>query len=287
MGIYNENIDDDGFTEEKGHLIMIESMLSDEWRKTYTNGWYLAHVKKEEKSEYLVPELLYYGPYEYKAPEGRDEEEIKENLRGGEFLHRGLVMGIGFHKELKICSGCDKKDIMVYHLDNPIELEEFPKIIKLEKLDGAYDTKKIDPARTLVRSYAEAVDVAVNFWIEKTFYTETHIEDLDLSSYPPTDQYLKIMRTCFKQMALKNITSESIERFRSCLRHKLLNVYNSGEKRGICTVLFGTNEILLEVCEESGVSPHCLPDKTTTFIREDNRVIVLLYQNTPDRVISL
>ncbi|PJZ89536.1 hypothetical protein [Leptospira levettii] len=234
--------------------------------KRYPIGWYLALVQEYEKSEYQTPELLYYGTYEHEAPDTGTEEEIEANLGETEILNGTSIMGVGFHKTLEQMSGEYDEIVKVYHFD------KFPKIIKLEKLNREFDSRRIKvdvEVKDPVRSYEEAVEIAVNFWVEKSFFTESKQDNGDRSVMGSLAMKMMNSKT---QEVQSTVTNESIEKFKTCLRNKLLNVYNTGFRRGDCAVDYAPNQVLFEVCQEAGISNHCLPIKTFTFIDEDNTV---------------
>lgn len=120
------------------------------------------------------------------------------------------------------------------------------------------------------RTYEEAVEITIKWWLEKSFETLLNQNNGDDSEHGGMSFMLMNMVSAKAQ---ERNTPEMIDKFKSKLTEILLS--KKGE-HGIygnqLDVDYHPNKILHDACNFSGVDAGCLPIKTFTRIEADNMV---------------
>jgi hypothetical protein len=119
------------------------------------------------------------------------------------------------------------------------------------------------------RSYKEAVEISVNWWVEKSFATKFNQNNGDNSDNNRIGFLLMNMAAANKQ---KEVTDDKIEKFKSKLTELLLANEEKGRYEKELDVDYNPNRILSEACKFAGINSICLPCKTFTFINNENEV---------------
>lgn len=119
------------------------------------------------------------------------------------------------------------------------------------------------------RSYKEAVEITVNWWVEKSFKTPLNQNNGDNSQNGGIGFMLMNMVSMSAQD--KN-TPEKIEKFKTELTKLLLESEGKGRYNNELSVDYHPNRILSTACKLSEVDPGCLPCKTFTYIDNENEV---------------
>jgi len=117
-----------------------------------------------------------------------------------------------------------------------------------------------------VRTYAEAVEICVNWWSEKSFNTPLNQNNGDDSAQGGMAFLLMNM---LSSSAQSETTPEKIAAFKSKLTELLMAKEG---KENLLHVDYHPNALLTEACEFAGVRPSCLPCKTNTSINKNNQV---------------
>lgn len=113
-----------------------------------------------------------------------------------------------------------------------------------------------------VRSYAEAVKINVDWWIEKAFNT-------------PMNQNMGeegLTQMLMNQGSLRvqgNITEEQIEVFKNKLTHEL----TKNPKDNHLSVDYNPSILLSIAINKAQISHLCLPCKTNTYINDQNQIV--------------
>jgi hypothetical protein len=121
----------------------------------------------------------------------------------------------------------------------------------------------------MVRTYKEAVEIAVNWWVEKSFNTKLNQNNGDNSQQ---GGLTFILMNTLSLKAQERNTPDKIEKFKTELTKLLLSVENGSTYRRRLSVDYGPNEMLFKACELSGIDISCLPCKTYTIITSENKV---------------
>lgn len=121
------------------------------------------------------------------------------------------------------------------------------------------------------RTYNQAVDVAVNFWIEKSFKTLFNQNNGDDSD---TGKLNHLLMNSLAAKSQNEVSEDQINKFKSKLSELLLSIdtENAGHYATMLEVDYRPNEMLSVACKYAGVSEHCLPIKTFTRINKENKV---------------
>lgn len=122
---------------------------------------------------------------------------------------------------------------------------------------------------TIVRTYAEAVEVCVNWWIEKTFKTPLNQNNGDNS---PQGGMVFMLMNMLASNSQKEVTPEKIEAFKTKLTELLMAVEENGNYYTELSVDYHPNDMLYEACEFAKVDTACLPVKTFTRINKSNEI---------------
>lgn len=121
------------------------------------------------------------------------------------------------------------------------------------------------------RTYKEAVDLVVNWWVEKSFNTFLNQNNGD---YTPAGYTSFTLLNLLSSKSQSEITPEQIQLFSAKLTELLLEAEeeHSSDFRRQYTELdvdYHPNRPLQIACKTAGISTQCLPVKTFTFIDED------------------
>jgi len=119
------------------------------------------------------------------------------------------------------------------------------------------------------RSYAEAVEIMVKWWSEKSFATPFNQNNGDNS---PAGGLGFILGNMLSDKAKEGATPEKIAAFEEALTKYLLAGENKGRWGTELDVDYHPNEILADAAKASGIDTSCLPIKTFTFINSENEV---------------
>lgn len=119
------------------------------------------------------------------------------------------------------------------------------------------------------RTYKEAVEIMINWWVDKSFNTPLNQNNGDDS--PNGGTMFALMNMVAMSAQSKN-TPEMIEKFKLELTRQLLEVESKGRYGNQLSVDYDPNRILYDACKLSNVSTSCLPCKTFTFINDNNEV---------------
>lgn len=120
-----------------------------------------------------------------------------------------------------------------------------------------------------MRTYKEAVELTVDWWVEKSFNTPLNQNNGDASETGSIAFMLMNMNSTSAQQ--KN-TPDKIEKFKTELTNLLMQGEGKGRYSNELDVDYHPNSLLSEACELSGVDSGCLPIKTFTFINDQNEV---------------
>lgn len=121
----------------------------------------------------------------------------------------------------------------------------------------------------MVRTYEEAVNLMVEWWIEKSFKTPLNQNNGDDSVQGGLAFMLLNLASTTSQNTIDDAT---IENFRKNLTTLLLNGKNSGRHARTLEVDYHPNKILNDACVFTKINSYCLPIKTFTYIDEDNLI---------------
>ncbi len=119
------------------------------------------------------------------------------------------------------------------------------------------------------RTYEQAVEITVNWWIEKSFKTPLNQNNGDNSENGGIGFMLINL---LSMNAQDRNTPEKIEKFKETLTKLLLEAKNKGRYSNQLDVDYHPSELLSKACEQSGIDTGCLPIKTFTFINQENEV---------------
>lgn len=124
-----------------------------------------------------------------------------------------------------------------------------------------------------VRTYEEAVEIMVNWWIEKSFDTKNNQNN-------GPDSFASVMAMGFANMLAEDVQSKITEDNRLKFKEKLTELLIKGiEEDG---VLYWGNSLsvdyhpcpkLFEALEYAGINKNCVPIKTFTRIEESGHVV--------------
>jgi len=119
------------------------------------------------------------------------------------------------------------------------------------------------------RTYKEAVELTVNWWIEKSFKTPLNQNNGDKSDSSGIGFMLMNMVSMSAQH--KN-TPDKIEKFKQELTRILLEAEGKGRYNNELDVDYHPNHILSEAAELAGINSCCFPCKTFTYINNKNEI---------------
>ncbi len=119
------------------------------------------------------------------------------------------------------------------------------------------------------RTYAEAVEIMVKWWSEKSFATPLNQNNGDNS---PAGVLGFILGNTLADKAKEGATPEKIAAFELALTNILL----AGEHEGRCEreldVDYHPNGILSDAAKASGIDTSCFPIKTFVYINGENEI---------------
>lgn len=119
------------------------------------------------------------------------------------------------------------------------------------------------------RSYADAVKITVDWWIQKSFNeTDTH----DMGPDSDSAMFAQQLGNELAQMQRDKVQPEQIEMFREALTTGLMAIEDKPPFSRICDVDYHPNHILSEAATAAGVDLSVFPWKTFTRIKSDNTV---------------
>jgi hypothetical protein len=119
------------------------------------------------------------------------------------------------------------------------------------------------------RSYKEAVEICVNWWIEKSFETPFNQNNGDDSE---NGGIAFLLMNMVASNAQKKVTLDKVEKFRNRLTELLLLNEEKGRFENELVVDYHPNQILFDACQFAEIDPSSLPCKTFTFINDENEV---------------
>lgn len=119
------------------------------------------------------------------------------------------------------------------------------------------------------RTYEEAVEIMIDWWVKKSFETSLNQNNGDDTD---TGGMAFLLMNMVSMQAQEKVTPIKIENFKSALTIILLQQEGKGEWANELDVDYHPNENLSKACEMSGVDSRCLPIKTFTRIDKDNIV---------------
>lgn len=119
------------------------------------------------------------------------------------------------------------------------------------------------------RSYAEAVNIMIDWWIQKSFHGGMNQDNGDKSD---AGGFGFLLMNTLSLKAQSEITPEQIERFKAKLVELLIGEEAKGRYYKMLDVDYNPDKKLLEACQYAEISTNCLPCKTFTFIDKDNKV---------------
>lgn len=114
------------------------------------------------------------------------------------------------------------------------------------------------------RTYLEAVNLMVNWWVEK-ITTPLNQNNGDTGN----DMGWALMNLA-SSSAQEELSESKIEKFKAKLKEQLLANEQKGRYMKELDVDYHPNEILNNACVFSEINTLCLPCKTFTYIDEDN-----------------
>lgn len=119
------------------------------------------------------------------------------------------------------------------------------------------------------RTYAEAVEIMVKWWSEKSFATPLNQNNGDNS---PAGGLGFILGNMLADKAKEGATPEKIAAFEAALTRELLGREHEGIWRKALEVDYHPNDILADAAELSGIDTRCFPIKTYVQINKNNEI---------------
>lgn len=119
------------------------------------------------------------------------------------------------------------------------------------------------------RSYKEAVELTVNWWIEKSFNTPLNQNN---GCGTENNGMMFMLMNMVSMSAQDRNTPDKIEKFKTELTNLLIEVEGKGKYSNELSVDYNPNLLLRKACGLSGIDAACLPCKTFTYINEENEV---------------
>ncbi len=130
----------------------------------------------------------------------------------------------------------------------------------------------------MVRTFKEAIDLTVDWWIEKSFNTPFNQNNGDIS---PSGSITAILMNTASISAQSKVTPEQIEKFRSNLTESLLNTETLHRHNTLLDVDCHPSSMLANACKFAGISSSCLPCKSFTRILETNEIMYRYQYGSP------
>lgn len=119
------------------------------------------------------------------------------------------------------------------------------------------------------RTYKEAVDIMVDWWVEKSFNTALNQNNGDSSHDSGFGFALMNILSLDVQ---EDINNEKIDRFKLKLKELLMSVEGKGRFQNQLEVDYDVTGFLLEACQFAEINTNCIPIKTFTFINDNNEI---------------
>ena len=119
------------------------------------------------------------------------------------------------------------------------------------------------------RSYKEAVEITVNWWVKKSFKTQLNQNNGNKSDNGGIGFLLMNLVAVNAQ---KEITEDKIEKFKSKLTELLLANEEKGRYAKELDVDYSPNQLLSDACRFAEINSSFLPCKTFTFINNENEI---------------
>ena len=119
------------------------------------------------------------------------------------------------------------------------------------------------------RTYEEAVDITVNWWIDKSFKTPLNQNNGDNSE---TGGTVFMLMNFLSMSVQEKVTDEHIDKFRVELTRLLLEAKGKSRYSTELSVDYDPSALLYQACQVANVPTQCLPIKTFTFINAENEV---------------
>ncbi len=120
-----------------------------------------------------------------------------------------------------------------------------------------------------MRTYKEAVDLMVDWWVEKSFKTPLNQNNGDNSD---NGWFGHLLMNNLSRKAQEQIDEFKIQKFKGKLTEILLDVEGKGRYYNEMDVDYHPNEKLQIACRYAEIDPSCLPCKTFTFINNENEI---------------
>lgn len=133
----------------------------------------------------------------------------------------------------------------------------------------------------MVRTYAEAVEITVKWWSEKSFKTAINQNNGDDSEAGALTFMLQNM---LASMSRTSTTPKQVAEFEAYLTECLMSVENDARYKTELSVDYHPNKMLGSACTHAGIDASVLPCKSSTSISENNEVYTY-YQYGSPRVI--
>ncbi len=131
------------------------------------------------------------------------------------------------------------------------------------------------------RTYAEAVEITVKWWSEKSFQTAINQNNGDDS---PAGGIVFLLQNMLSTKVRADTTPEMIAKFEANLTENLMSVENDSRYKTELSVDYHPNKMLSDACTHAGIDASVLPCKSSTSISESNEVYTY-YQYGSPRVI--
>lgn len=128
----------------------------------------------------------------------------------------------------------------------------------------------MEATETKVRSYAEAVEITVNWWVEKSFKTPLNQNNGDDSD---SGGMIFMLMNLASQKSNESATPQKIEKFKSKLTEILLIAENKRGYEQDCSVDYHPSKPLSDACDYAEINSMALPCKTFTSINSKNQVV--------------
>ena len=119
------------------------------------------------------------------------------------------------------------------------------------------------------RTYKEAVELVVNWWVEKSFNTPLNQNN---GCGSENNGMMFMLMNMVSMSAQKRNSPDKIEKFKNELTKLLMLAEGNGKYATEVSVDYSPNILLSTACILSDIDTGCFPCKTFTFINEENEV---------------
>ena len=123
--------------------------------------------------------------------------------------------------------------------------------------------------KTIKRTYKEAVEISVNWWIEKSFNSGLNQNNGDNSD---TGGIGFLLMNMVSMNAQQEVTPGKINKFKTKLTELLLQKEGKSRYENELALDYHPCELLCLACDYAEINTGCLPIKTFTFINEKNEI---------------